>query len=61
MANTLYPDQHISRSTIRADQPTPVEIGPEARDAMVVIVGAVFAALVASGLANYLMLPFGAG
>jgi hypothetical protein len=61
MANTYYSNQHIAHPTIRADQPTPVVIGPDARDALVVIVGAIFAALVAAGLANYLMLPFGVG
>lgn len=50
----------IPRQTIRADQPTIVEVAPEVADTLVVAAGSVFMALAGVCFALYLMLPFGA-
>lgn len=62
MANAIYPSsQPIVSPSIRADLPKVIEVGPDLRDALVIVVGCALIALVAVALANYMMLPFGAG
>lgn len=56
-ADTFELNTH--RTTIRADQPTVVEVSPEMTDTLVVAAGSVFMALAGVFFAFYLMLPFG--